>query len=152
MTPHADPAPDAGSAAPGETASIEYRISPPLTNEALNPLYDVSWPRHRTYDFMPVLERSLVYVCAYDRAHGERLIGFVYAAWDGGGHAFLLEPTVHPDYRRRGIGRRLVHHVRDYCRERGLEWLHVDYDEALEPFYASCGFRPTPAGLIRLNP
>jgi len=101
---------------------------------------------------MPVLEHSLVYVCAYDRAQGDRLIGFVYAAWDGGVHAFLLEPTVHPDYRRRGIGRRLVHHVRDFCLARGgLDWLHVDYDEALEPFYASCGFKPTPAGLISLK-
>ena len=133
--------------------SVEYRVSPPLTNEELNPLYAVSWPHHKTWDFMPVLERALVYVCAYDRAQGDRLIGFVYAAWDGGVHAFLLEPTVHPDYRRRGIGRQLVHRVRDFCLARGgLDWLHVDYDAALEPFYACCGFKPTPAGLISLKP
>ena len=134
---------------------IDYRVSPPVSNDALNDLYAVSWPRHRTCDFTPVLSRSLVYVCAYDRDQvdqGDRLIGFVYAAWDGSVHAFLLEPTVHPDYRRRGIGRRLVHHVRDYARERDLEWLHVDFDEELQPFYDSCGFKPTPAGLIRLNP
>ena len=135
------------------SGAIEYRVSPPLTNDELNPLYAVSWPHHKTWDFMPVLERALVYVCAYDRSQGDRLIGFVYAAWDGGVHAFLLEPTVHPDYRRRGIGRQLVHHVRDVCLARGgLDWLHVDYDEELEPFYTSCGFKPTPAGLIRLSP
>jgi GNAT superfamily N-acetyltransferase len=131
---------------------IDYRLSPPVSNDALNALYAVSWPRHRTCDFTPVLKRSLVYVCASDRDQGDRLIGFVYAAWDGSVHAFLLEPTVHPDYRRRGIGRQLVHHVRDFTRKRGLEWLHVDFDEELQPFYDSCGFTPTPAGLIRLNP
>ena len=134
------------------TEPIDYRLSPLVSNDALNELYAVSWPHHKTCDFTPVLGRSLVYVCAYDHAQDDRLIGFVYAAWDGSVHAFLLEPTVHPDYRRRGIGRQLVHQVRDYCLERGgLDWLHVDYDAELEPFYASCGFKPTPAGLIRLG-
>jgi hypothetical protein len=31
------------------------------------------------------------------------------------------------------------------------EWLHVDFEDHLRPFYlASCGFRPTDAGLIAL--
>jgi hypothetical protein len=31
------------------------------------------------------------------------------------------------------------------------EWLHVDFEEYLRSFYLdSCGFRPTPAGLIAL--
>jgi hypothetical protein len=30
------------------------------------------------------------------------------------------------------------------------EWLHVDCEEVLEPFYRGCGFRPTPAGLLYL--
>lgn len=36
------------------------------------------------------------------------------------------------------------------ARAAGCEWPHVDFDE-LEPFYfAACGFRPTPAGLVAL--
>ena len=34
--------------------------------------------------------------------------------------------------------------------ERGAEWLHVDYEPHLAPFYTAAGFRPTEAGLIRL--
>ena len=34
------------------------------------------------------------------------------------------------------------------ARQAGCEWLHVDFDEGLEPFYfEACGFRPTPVGL-----
>ena len=95
-----------------------------------------------------MLARSLVYVCACD---SERLVGFVYLAWDGGVHAFLLDPTVHPDYRRRGIGRELVRRGVEVARERGLEWVHVDFEPSLARFYAACGFR-TEAGLIRLRP
>ncbi|MGN6700857.1 MAG: GNAT family N-acetyltransferase, partial [Thermomicrobiales bacterium] len=78
-------------------------------------------------------------------------IGFVRLAWDGSVHAFLLEPTVRPDFRRRGIGRALVARAVAVARERGLTWVHVDYEPQLRDFYQACGFRPTDAGLIRLR-
>lgn len=35
------------------------------------------------------------------------------------------------------------------ARAAGCEWLHVDFDEELSPFYLdACGFRPTTAGLM----
>lgn len=126
---------------------VTYRISPPLYNEELNALFAAAWPRHRTRDFRPVLMHSLAYVCAYQ---GDALIGFVNVAWDGGIHAFLLDTTVHPAQGRQGIGRRLVEIAAEEARERGIQWLHVDYEPHLEPFYRACGFEPTPAGLIRL--
>lgn len=77
-------------------------------------------------------------------------VGYVNAAWDGGVHAFLLDPTVHPEYRHRGIGTRLVRAMVDHLTGRGFDWLHVDYRAELDPFYKACGFQPTRAGLIRL--
>ena len=129
--------------------TVVYAVNPPVTNAELNELYAVSWPRHRGWDFTPELEHSLAYVCA--RA-GERLVGFVYLAWDGGMHAFLLEPTVHPELRRRGIGRRLVREAVEVARQRGVVWVHVDFEPHLRGFYEGCGFRPTDAGLLRLRP
>lgn len=126
---------------------IRYCLSPEVDNEALNDLFDASWPEHERSDVALVLERSLVYICAYD---GEQLIGFVNVAWDGGVHAFLLDPTVHPAYRRRGIGRTLIQRAASAARERGLHWLHVDYEPHLQAFYAACGFEPTDAGVMRL--
>ena len=128
---------------------MAYRISPQVTNDALNDLFDASWPKHQRGDFTPVLDRSLTYVCAYE---GERLVGFVYLAWDGGIHAFLLDPTVHPSVRRRGIGRELVRRAVDVARERGLHWVHVDFEPDLRPFYDACGFESTDAGVMWLGP
>jgi GNAT superfamily N-acetyltransferase len=54
--------------------------------------------------------------------------------------------------RHRGIGVQLVAVARDEARKAGCEWLHVDFDEELAPFYVgACGFRPTTAGLIALQ-
>jgi GNAT superfamily N-acetyltransferase len=80
------------------------------------------------------------------------LVGFVNVPWDGGVHAFVLDTMVAASARHRGIGLGLVRAVVAACRDRGgLEWLHVDYDEELRPFYEdACGFTPAPAGLIAL--
>ena len=127
--------------------AIQYRVSPAVSNEDLNALFAAAWPDHTGRDFGPVLSRSLAYVCAYA---GETHVGFVNLAWDGLTHAFLLDTTVHPDWQWRGIGCELVQRATAVARELGLEWLHVDYEPHLDGFYRSCGFQPTPAGLIRL--
>lgn len=129
-------------------SDVNYRASPSVTNDELNALFAVTWQEHTWRDFGPVLNRSLTFVCAY---HEERLVGFVNLAWDGGYHAFILDTTVHPEYRRRGIGRELVKRAAVEAEGRGVEWVHVDYEPHLQRFYEQCGFVNTPAGLIRLK-
>jgi ribosomal protein S18 acetylase RimI-like enzyme len=91
---------------------------------------------------------SLGWVCA--RRDGE-LVGFVNVAWDGGVHAFILDTLTAAAARHHGIGTELVAIARDHARAAGCEWLHVDFDGELVPFYFDgCGFRPTQAGLIAL--
>jgi GNAT superfamily N-acetyltransferase len=79
------------------------------------------------------------------------LVGFVNVAWDGCDHAFLLDPKVRPDHRHAGVGTEIVRRAAAHVRDAGCEWLHVDFDDDLAPFYFSaCGFQPTQAGLIHL--
>ena len=79
------------------------------------------------------------------------LIGFVNVAWDGGDHAFLLDTKTDPSHQRRGIGTALVAMAARRSREAGCEWLHVDFEAELRPFYLdACGFRRTDAGLVHL--
>ncbi len=127
---------------------IVYRRSPSLASDALNELFATAWPAHTTRDFAAVLKRSLVYIAAFDDA---KLIGFVNVAWDGGVHGFVLDTTVHRDHQRRGVGAALLREATTAARERGLAWLHVDFEPALEAFYRAAGFAPTAAGLLRLD-
>jgi GNAT superfamily N-acetyltransferase len=128
-------------------STISYRINPPLTDSDLNALFARSWPNYQPRKFGPILEQSLAFVGAYA---DERLVGFVNTATDGGAHAFLLDPTVDPDFRGRGIGVAMVGMVVDLARVAGCEWLHVDYEPELASFYSRVGFRETTAGLMRL--
>ena len=80
-----------------------------------------------------------------------RLVGFVNVAWDGCDHAFLLDTKTCGDRQREGIGTELVRVAAAHAREAGCEWLHVDFDERLAPFYlGACGFVAAPAGLLHL--
>jgi hypothetical protein len=50
------------------------------------------------------------------------------------------------------MGTALVAIATNGARDAGCEWLHVDFEEHLRPFYlGSCGFTPTRAGLIALH-
>ena len=77
------------------------------------------------------------------------LVGFVNVLWDGLVHAWLQDTMVATRSRGEGIGTGLVARARLAAKAAGCEYLHVDFDEHLGPFYFdACGFTPSSAGLI----
>jgi ribosomal protein S18 acetylase RimI-like enzyme len=93
---------------------------------------------------------SLGWVVA--RTGDGELVGFVNVAWDGGDHAFLIDTKTRGSFQRHGIGTRLVQLAAEHVKASGCDWLHVDFEPHLRPFYfTACGFRPTDAGLIDLR-
>jgi GNAT superfamily N-acetyltransferase len=133
---------------------LTYQISPTIENDQLNALFSDAWDVHKQRDFQAIHNHSLGWVGAYaigESSRHKRLVGYVNLAWDGGIHAFLLDTTVHPDYQRRGIGMRLVTHAISLAKERGMDWLHVDYEPDLEQFYKQCGLRPSSASVMNLQ-
>lgn len=127
---------------------ITIATDPFPASDALQRLWQTAWGGDVASNIQSILERSLAHLGAYD---GAVLVGFVNVAWDGGKHAFILDTCVDPGYRRQGLAVRLVQQAAEVARARGAEWLHVDYEPHLDDFYRRCGFRPTKAGLIRLN-
>jgi len=96
-----------------------------------------------------VRSHSLGWVIA---RNADELVGFVNVIWDGLVHAWIQDTMVAATVGRTGIGTRLVAIAVDHARDAGCEWLHVDFDDQLHPFYIdSCGFTPTNGGLIALQ-
>jgi GNAT superfamily N-acetyltransferase len=92
---------------------------------------------------------SLGWVTARDE---QGLAGFVNVIWDGLVHAWLQDTMVASRARHRGVGTALVARATDGAKVAGCEYLHVDFDEELRPFYlGACGFSPASAGLLRLD-
>lgn len=129
---------------------ITYEWRGNFDNEALNHLHAEGF-EHRVLDddwWTQVSQHSLGWVCA---RRGDDLVGYVNVAWDGAIHAFILDTLVRSDARRQGVGAELVNVAVRESRAAGCEWLHVDFDDELRPFYFDrCRFRPTNGGLIAL--
>ena len=91
------------------------------------------------------LERDReLFLLAWD---GERLVGSLMGGWDGWrGQMYRL--AVDPDYRRRGVARRLVEAVEDRLRELGarrVTSLVFRDEEGAADFWRSVGYTPDPA-------
>jgi len=86
-------------------------------------------------------------VLAYD---GDAVAG--YALWFRSFSTFLARPGIYledlfvfPEYRRRGLGRRLLTHLARTAVERGygrVEWAVLDWNENALAFYRSLGALP----------
>ena len=55
--------------------------------------------------------------------HEGRLIGFMRAFSDGVGDAYMLDLIVNKQYRRLGIGRKILENLADYLKRQGIEWI-----------------------------
>jgi GNAT superfamily N-acetyltransferase len=136
---------------PGMTVEVTWRGS--FTNAEANALHAEAFGT-RVFDASEwnwerlLRDHSLGWVVARDR---NALVGMVNVVWDGLVHAWLQDLMVAGSHRGGGLGRRLVEVSTEEARAAGCEWLHVDFDPDLRPFYLdACGFTPTDAGLMRL--
>ena len=108
-----------------------------------------------TFDFPLIPEQTIAFLAS--AAHrivvaqdGARVIGLatgvVMLHPDKEPSLFVNEVGVHDDYRRRGIGRRLVEKLFDLCRAEGVTgaWLATEDDNvAARALYRSMGARET---------
>jgi GNAT superfamily N-acetyltransferase len=134
--------------------AIEYQWRGKFGNDEANELHAKAF-QHRVFsaeewDWVALCEdHSLGWVTARD---DRILVGFVNVLWDGLVHAWVQDVMVSPAAQRRGIGVGLLRVVRSEAAAAGCEWLHVDFDDHLRPFYYdAAGFTPTNGGLIDLS-
>jgi GNAT superfamily N-acetyltransferase len=134
--------------------SITYAWREDVTNAEMNALhaeaFDTRVYDETEWDWVEQLRgHSLGWATARDEAG--TLVGFVNIPWDGLVHAWIQDTMVASAARRRGIGVKLVALAVEEARRAGCEWMHVDFDDHLRPFYFdACGFTPTNVGLIEL--
>jgi GNAT superfamily N-acetyltransferase len=128
---------------------LVYSWREPISDHEMVELVDSHGGRPEAGWWDQIRPHSLGWVAA--RASDGVLVGFVNLAWDGGDHAFLLDPKTRAKWQRRGVGTELVGRAAQHAKAAGCEWLHVDFEPHLRSFYIdACGFRPTDAGLIHL--
>jgi ribosomal protein S18 acetylase RimI-like enzyme len=93
------------------------------------------WPNRQVQDITRVINLGLA-VGAWD---GERLVGFARAVSDGFFRAYIEDVVVHEDYRRNGIGQKLLLRLMNELSD--IETVSLFCDPSLVPFYEQAGFK-----------
>jgi ribosomal protein S18 acetylase RimI-like enzyme len=95
--------------------------------------------------------RTRLFVACIDGVDGEagEVVGFAHAELGRDGEGYLLRLYVHPDYRHRGVGRRLLERTREDLFEHGADPINAMVLSENEPgnaFYRSFGFEAVGEG------
>ena len=131
------------------TDEISYAWRRPVADDEMVDLVHSHGGNPRPGWWDQIWSHSLGWVTA--RTADGLLVGFVNVAWDGGDHAFLIDTKTRGSHQHQGVGSELVRRAAAHAKAAGCEWLHVDFEPNLAPFYFdACGFRGTDAGLIHL--
>ena len=107
---------------PQETAEIEYRVPAEIPPDEAAELYlEAGWMDHADTEAVSAMLKGTFAVSA--AFHNGRLIGFMRAFSDGVSDAYMLDLIVNKNFRRLGIGRKILDNLTDYLKRQGIDWI-----------------------------
>jgi len=106
-------------------------------------LYKVGgwWKEHYDKDSIPdLIKGSFAFAVAVDKTTG-KTIGIGRVLSDKVSDAYLQDIVILPAYRKKGIGKKLVLSLVDFCKKRGVTWIALISEPGQEQFYKKLGFK-----------
>ena len=88
-----------------------------------------------------LIKGSFIFAVAVDSTTG-KAVGMGRILSDGVSDAYIQDLVILPRYRRKGIGRKLVEALLEYCLSRGIPWIGLISEPEQDSFYSSLGFKP----------
>ena len=121
---------------------IEIKTVLAVNNSEFIQLYKEAGWWHSDYDrdisFIPeIVKGSTVFAAAFD---GSCMIGMGRAVSDNCSDAYIQDVVVLKEYRNRGIGGRIILHLIDELKGRGIDWIGLIGEPGTESFYSKLGF------------
>lgn len=111
----------------------------PLAAQAIELFLSVGWGEIADYDaekWQVILEGTHTAVTAYD---GDRLVGMARFSCDEGHETHLYEIAIHPEYQRRGIGRKIMLRANEIFADTSI---YIGGPQKNEAFFLACGYTP----------
>ena len=87
-----------------------------------------------------LISGSFLFAVAVD-GKTKTAVGMGRVISDGVSDGYIQDLVVLPEYRRSGIGKRIVTTLLDECRKRGLGWIGLVSQPGCEEFYSELGFK-----------
>jgi len=133
---------------PGNVISVEDDITIQLVqtwdDEDIANLYRAGgwWKEEYDQKELPrLIHGSFLFAVAVDKRTGHA-IGMGRVISDGVSDGYIQDLVVLPEYRKTGIGARIVSTLVKKCVERGISWIGLIAEPDTEKFYLPFGFHP----------
>lgn len=88
----------------------------------------------------PLIAGSFAFAVVIDNNSG-KTIGMGRIISDGVSDAYIQDLVVLPEYRGKGVGKKLVNALLEYCISKKLIWIGLIAEPGQDEFYSSLGFK-----------
>jgi spermidine synthase len=121
-------------------SAIKYKFTKKVNIDELVHLYKTAgwWDEGDVERLALMIKKTYLFVGAYD---GERLIGMGRCLSDGISDAYIQDVTVLPEYRRQGIGGKIIKALVTKLYERSIMWVSLIGEPGTQHFYEELGFK-----------
>jgi aralkylamine N-acetyltransferase len=124
--------------------NIAVMVVPMWKEEEIAALYKAGgwWKEeYKTEDLPGLIRGSFAFAVATDTKTG-RAIGMGRVIADGVSDGYIQDLVVFPQYRKSGIGTRIVAALVSRCLQSGITWIGLIAEPDTEKFYLPLGFHP----------
>jgi aralkylamine N-acetyltransferase len=122
---------------------IEIRIVKNWSEDEIVNLYKAGGWWKDCYDTSGIpdlIKGSFAFAVAIDKKN-KKTVGIGRVLSDGLSDAYLQDIIILPEYRKKGIGKKLVLSLVDFCKKRKISWIALISEPNQEDFYKKLGFK-----------
>jgi ribosomal protein S18 acetylase RimI-like enzyme len=123
--------------------NIEIKFVKTWPSEEIVELYKAGGWWRDSYDpsgIKSLIDGSFAFAVAFDPKKG-KAIGMGRVISDGVSDAYIQDMVVLPEYRKSGIGKKLVNFLLKHCLSKGLTWIGLIAEPNQDKFYSPLGFK-----------
>lgn len=125
------------------TKNIEIKFVKNWSTKDIVELYKAGgwWKDHYSSKGIdPLIKGSYAFAVVVDKEN-KKTIGMGRILSDGISDAYIQDLIILPNYRGKGIGKRLLEKLLNYCLSKGILWIGLIAEPGQDSFYKSYGFK-----------
>ena len=124
-------------------SEIEIRFVKSWPEDDIVKLYKVGGWWKDSYDksgIKQLIKGSFCFAVVIDKKT-KKAIGMGRVLSDGVSDGYIQDLVILPEYRKKGIGKKLTKSLIDYCKSKGITWIALVSEPNQENFYKKIGFK-----------
>ena len=124
-------------------SEIEIKFVKSWPEDDIVKLYKVGGWWKESYDksgIKQLIKGSFCFAVVIDKKT-KKAIGMGRVLSDGVSDGYIQDLVILPEYRKKGIGKKLTKSLIDYCKSKGITWIALVSEPNQENFYKKIGFK-----------